>query len=570
MATWKKVIVSGSAVSQLNNDANYLVDAQSGAVLTGSFTGSFTGDGSGLTGVQADTLPNSLVDGNGISNFTFDGSAGATVSVQADGSTLSVGASGVKVADAGITATQIATSVAGDGLAGGGGTALSVNVDDSTIETNSDSLRVKDLGITEGKLAANSVTNAKIAADSITVAQLSGSAVVTESEGIASNDVDTAVPTAAAVKDYVDNQVTAADLDGSADEGTFTVDLDSQTFLVRGGAGIETSGSGQAVNIAISSSGVTNAMLEGSIANAKLSNSEVTLGTTTVALGATETTLAGLTLSTPILQSANATGSFTGSFIGDGSGLTGVTAQVEESLLLGNGLNGGTFTGQTGVTASINLDGSTLSVGGSGVKVADAGITATQINTSVAGTGLSGGGGTALSVDYGTGAGNAAQGNVTLTVNGTSNEIEVTGGSAAAIGANRSITVGLPNDVTISGDLTVLGTASFAEETNLAIADRFILLASGSTSAGDGGLVVQQTTQDIGEVFAYENSDNRWGVGIDFNASASAYTPDAFMAAALSGTQNSHAAISASHDARYNAAGNIFTSTTDESIWIYS
>jgi hypothetical protein len=41
MATWKKVVVSGSAISQLNNDANYLVDGQAGAELTGSFTGSF-------------------------------------------------------------------------------------------------------------------------------------------------------------------------------------------------------------------------------------------------------------------------------------------------------------------------------------------------------------------------------------------------------------------------------------------------------------------------------------------------------------------------------------------------
>jgi hypothetical protein len=31
MATWKKVIVSGSDISQLSNDANYLVNAQSGA-----------------------------------------------------------------------------------------------------------------------------------------------------------------------------------------------------------------------------------------------------------------------------------------------------------------------------------------------------------------------------------------------------------------------------------------------------------------------------------------------------------------------------------------------------------
>ena len=54
MAEWKKVVVSGSGVAQLSNDANYLIDAQDNAILTGSFTGSFAGDGSGLTGVTAD------------------------------------------------------------------------------------------------------------------------------------------------------------------------------------------------------------------------------------------------------------------------------------------------------------------------------------------------------------------------------------------------------------------------------------------------------------------------------------------------------------------------------------
>ena len=141
MATWKKVVVSGSAVSQLQNDSAYLTSGQSGAVvLSGSFSGSFQGDGSNLTGISADTLANSIVDGNGISDFTFNGSAGASFAVEADGSTLSVGSGGVKVADAGITATQLATSVAGDGLAGGGGTALSVNTDTTTITTSGDNL----------------------------------------------------------------------------------------------------------------------------------------------------------------------------------------------------------------------------------------------------------------------------------------------------------------------------------------------------------------------------------------------------------------------------------------------
>jgi len=268
MATWKKIVVSGSAISQLNNDAGYLIADSNSVSLTGSFTGSFVGDGSNLTGVVASNanpltdgagivdfsydgsssgvtvsvdsgslagngittsggafvvqasdstitvgaggisvseanlsgIPNSalsnnsitfgstavalgdtvsqlnitgytgsftgsfvgvtnlpdLTDGNGIADFTYDGSSTATIAVEVTGSTLTVGASGLRVADGGITGTQLASSVAGSGLAGGAGSALSVNVDDSSIEIATDTLRVKAGGISNAMIAAGS------------------------------------------------------------------------------------------------------------------------------------------------------------------------------------------------------------------------------------------------------------------------------------------------------------------------------------------------------------------------------------------------------------------------------
>ena len=725
MATWKKVIVSGSNVSDLNNDANYLAEGGSGATLSGSFSGSFEGDGSGLTGVVAQAA-NALTDGNGIADFSYDGNtANVTVAVEADGATLTVGASGVKVSDGGVDTTQLAddavtsakiaddavvTAAIADGAVdadrlaadsvtlgkiadaafsvtasgdatgeaalSGDAIALSLTLGSAVVDTAQiaddavtnakigvgavGALEIGDEQVTNAKLADDAVgtaeiandavTNAKIASDavngdsiadgSISTAMFSGSALVTEAEGIASNDVDTAVPTAAAVKDYVDNNVTAQDLDGSTDSGTFTVDLDSETLNIRGKAnrGIATSGSGQVVSIEISDAGVTNAMLAGSIANDKLANSSITIAGFSSSLGGSITAdniigqvSSGEILLTQLEEDSITIGStsvtlgttitaFSGSFEGDGSGLTGVSAQVEESVLFGDGLNGGTFDGSSAVTASINLNGSTLAVGASGLSINDAGVGSGQLAAnsvtlgkiadaafSVTASGdatgqaaitsdaialsLSLGSGVVDTAELATGAvtdAKIASGSIqnnklandsfsvsdgssvetvalgeTLTVRGTANEVDV-------VLSGGTYTVGMPDDVTISGDLTVLGTASFAEETNLAIADRFILLASGSTSTGDGGIVVQQTTQDVGEVFAFEDNDERWGVATDFNASGNTVTFDAFMAAALSGTQNSHAAISASHDDRYNAAGNIFTSTSDESIWIYS
>ena len=71
MATWKKVIVSGSdaILNQLNVSTNQQIGtAQSTTFLTGSFTGSFKGDGSGLTGLSsANNTTITLTAGTGMS-----------------------------------------------------------------------------------------------------------------------------------------------------------------------------------------------------------------------------------------------------------------------------------------------------------------------------------------------------------------------------------------------------------------------------------------------------------------------------------------------------------------------
>lgn len=88
--------------------------------------------------------------------------AGATTAYQLalflDSTTLSQSGSGLKVAAGGITATELAASVAGAGLGGGAGTALSVNVDGSTLEINADTVRIKDAGVTNAKLANSTIT----------------------------------------------------------------------------------------------------------------------------------------------------------------------------------------------------------------------------------------------------------------------------------------------------------------------------------------------------------------------------------------------------------------------------
>jgi hypothetical protein len=151
-----------------------------------------------------------------------------------------------------------------------------------------------------------------------------------------------------------------------------------------------------------------------------------------------------------------------------------------------------------------------------------------------------------------------------LTIGGTANEIETSA-------AGTILTIGLPDDVvigqdlTVSRNLTVLGTASFQHSTNLDVADRFIRLASGSNANGDGGIAIQQTSNLNAETFGFDSGEIRWGVTSSFDASQNSFTPDAYMALSLIGTGTDPAAVAA----RYSAKGNIFVGT-DENVWVYS
>ncbi|MEK9801694.1 MAG: hypothetical protein VW647_12415, partial [Alphaproteobacteria bacterium] len=96
----------------------------------------------------------------------------------------------------------------------------------------------------------NSISN-------LEVADFAGSAIVLESEGIGSNDNDTSLPTSAAVKDYVDTQITAEDLDITTDSGTIAIDLDSETLTVAGGTGLTSSATSNTVTLDIDSTVAT-------------------------------------------------------------------------------------------------------------------------------------------------------------------------------------------------------------------------------------------------------------------------------------------------------------------------
>ena len=122
-----------------------------------------------------------------------------------------------------------------------------VDAQDAAIASDTLTLTNKTFDV-EG--TGNSISN-------IDVADFKAAAIVIESEGIGSNDNDTTLPTSAAVKDYVDTQITAEDLDVTTDSGTIAIELDSETLTFTGGTGIDSSATGNAVTLAIDSTVAT-------------------------------------------------------------------------------------------------------------------------------------------------------------------------------------------------------------------------------------------------------------------------------------------------------------------------
>ena len=107
-------------------------------------------------------------------------------------------------------------------------------------------------GAVIGGNTAAAITGTTITADT-SLALASGATVtaILDEDNMAS-DSATALATQQSIKAYVDTQLTAEDLDFQGDSGgALSVDLDSQTFTIAGGTGIDTSGSGQTLTVGI-------------------------------------------------------------------------------------------------------------------------------------------------------------------------------------------------------------------------------------------------------------------------------------------------------------------------------
>ena len=389
--------------------------------FSGSFTGSFKGD------ITASKLTNALTDGSGITDFSFDGSSAATVSVQVSGSTLEAGANGVRVKPQGITETEITSSALSQSgaLFGGNGNKFGVAVDGNTV---------------------------------------------------------------------------------------------------------------------IIGAGGTLQVKTGGLPTSSLATSSFTLGTNTITLGDTVTTINKLNL-TAVTASGEFSGSASGSFQGDGSGLTGIASSLQYTASLGSG-------SVNLKTQAFNiLAGEGIDTSGSNNTITISGEEATTTNKGIASFDSS---------DFQVSSGAVSLAN-SLSIPTMSIGEDLTVGLDLTVDQDLTVT----RNAVVQGNLSVQGTASFQHESNLDVADRFIRLASGSSTNGDGGIAVQQTAADNTELFGFDYNANRWGFTSSFDPGAgSGFVPKSFVAAVANNN-------SLSGSATYQAVGNIYVDQNGE-IYIYT
>ena len=344
-------------------------------------------------------------------------------------------------------AGDIAGVTAGDGLSGGG-TSGTVTV------SLASSVAGDGLAHSSGVLSLDS----SVAGDGL--AHSSGVLSLDLNELTAAT-VDPAADSIAIIDGTASRKESIADLatmmagDGlSASSGAFAVSVDDSS--------IETSSD----SLQVKAGGITNTMLAGSIANAKLSNSTITIGGAETALGGT------VLANTDALSEGSSNLYLTNERIDDrvaalivgGSNITSTYDDAAGTLTLAGSAayTDGDARAAISVTDS-GGDGSLAYNNSTGV-ITYTGPSASEVRTHISA-------GTGISISSG----------------------EISIGQAVATGSNVQFA-----DLTLSGNLTVNGTTTTVSSTNTVVADTLLELGNGTSGspANDAGLVIERGSSD--------------------------------------------------------------------------
>lgn len=295
MASWKKVIVSGSDAilnSSTVGTNQVITTLQSTTKLTGSFTGSFIGDGTGITGITATGLniPGTVTE---ITNQPFVVSGSAALQK--------------------ISLSDILSQITGSGLtkASGTGTTIMLNTSSAHFITGS-----RTLLSTGGSYISYNNSTGVFTFDSGSYGTFAAGAGLGSTNGVlavnAGQGISVTAPTSDAVNLDTGSTHFIAGVDNEVFKAANFVDSTYIDFTVTAGTS------------------VTAVISSGSIQNGHLANSSVTVGSTAISLGGTATTIAGLSSLTSV--------NITGSAISASGALTGgtVTAATNITATAGN------------------------------------------------------------------------------------------------------------------------------------------------------------------------------------------------------------------------------------------
>ena len=245
------------------------------------------------------------------------------------------------------------------------------------------------------------LTNKTINVDSNTVSNIE---VDNLKSGVLDTDLssvsgsDDTLASAKAIKTYVDTQITAEDLDVTADSGgPISIDLDSETLDIAGGTGIDTTASGNEISIAIDSTVVTESSTDTltnktiDADNNTVSNLEVdnlksgVLDTDISTTAATDTTIPS---AKAVKTYVDAQGTAQDLDITDGSTTSAVDLDSQTMTIEGTsnevsvGLSGQTFTIGLPSSITVNVTGNvTGNVSGSSGSTTGNAATATALET---------------------------------------------------------------------------------------------------------------------------------------------------------------------------------------------
>ena len=558
MATWKKVIVSGSAaeLSALKVDnltsgsvvvgggsaGNLSVIAINGTgtivattnatnlVHSGSFSGSFVGNGAGLSGVAASfpaTEKTNLVTAD---KFFIQNSVGSTSEFVTYGNLLT-DLAGTNLTVEGTDSLTLASTITGL-------TSVSATSFTGSFTGSYFGSLTGTASFATSASFASQATNATTA--SYVLQAVSASfATLAQTANTASYVVTAQTASFVATASFAAN---ASLLDG----------LDSTAFAVLSSANTFTNNQVISGTLGVAVGGITEfqVLATGVKIGNIISDTHTITGSVSVSGSVTATNFTGSILGTASFADRATTASFASTAA---TATTATTAnQVANSLTAGSGLTGTTFNGSAASTFDVGA-GALITVSADAVSVSTSSFTANQIPK------LSGG---ALSGSN---------------ISDTGTQIQIAAGassglSVAAGGVNVTGNSQFNNNVTIAGDLAVNGTTTFINTTNTYVKDQFVLIASGSSALTDAGIVAQYNAAGSGSAWFLEAASagtyGRWAVAYDVVGTSTAVSADEFVVTAKI-NQASNPSAAPVWGGSGNGSGNIWVTNAGD-IFIYA